>query len=353
MKGLLTWMTMASLAAAGEEYRVYTATGGAVQQYRFGVDAGEFKLASTTKISFQGRIVELHPKLSVLYVSGRQGKAGVTASYMLKDDGSLGKGVEHMNAICSCAQTIDYSHRYVIGASYRTGEVEVLKIDGKGMISERTQLLDAKRKTAHDICLSLDNKNLYLPFVKENNALYQYKFDVEKGSFTPHAPLNVEPPEGTGPRNGYAHANGKLYFSNEQGVGVSVYTVQNDGTLKLLEVEPSPVKVPEGASVSASFMVGTPDGKYLYVGVREKTDHGIDQVVGYKVKENGEVDKVASIAFPNKLPWGAKVSPCGKFLFVSSPKSKTLHAYSIDAKGQLKELSSIVLPGKVNSLAVR
>ena len=192
--------------------------------------------------------------------------------------------------------------------------------------------------------------------MKDNNEIFQYHFDDTKGTFTPMKPKAVGSPEGTGPRNGFFHPNGKaVYFSNEQGLGVSTYKIQKDGTLTRLQVQENKIPVPAGAkaSLSASFMVGTPDGKFVFIGNREKTDNALDRLVSFAVQDDLTLKHASTLAFPNKIPWGAEVTKCGKYIFITSANANTLHAYQIKSDGSLKELHSIDIPGRCTSIAVR
>jgi len=82
------------------------------------------------------------------------------------------------------------------------------------------------KSEAHCILTTPDNKFVYVPYVKGNNAIYQYRFDAESGQMTALEPKNANPPEGTGPRHmSYHPTKPVVYFSNEQHLGVSAYDI--------------------------------------------------------------------------------------------------------------------------------
>lgn len=85
---------------------------------------------------------------------------------------------------------------------------------------------DEGRKEAHCILPSPDNRNLYIPYVKSNNAILQYRFDPKSSKVEPLEPLDAQPPAGTGPRHIVYHMTIPLvHFSNEQHLGVSRFTI--------------------------------------------------------------------------------------------------------------------------------
>ena len=141
----------ATLKAEDTNYRIYTTSNEAVQLYSFSSKTSKLTLSSSSPLPFNGRILALHPKLPVLYVNGSKGTkrqlgASFTAACVLKDDGSIESVNPMAAAIAACALATDHKHNFLIGASYRSGEVEVHAIDGKGLITSAPRCSIPKEK---------------------------------------------------------------------------------------------------------------------------------------------------------------------------------------------------------------
>lgn len=183
----------------------------------------------------------------------------------------------------------DRTGRFLFSADYDKGHVDVYPLNESGMPGTWLTGLDEGRLYAHCILPTPDNRFLYIPYVKESNALFQYRFDAESGKLTPLEPKNAGPPAGTGPRHVAYHPKLPIaYFSNEQHLGVSVYDMAASGQLKIRQVcdavDASVVK--EG--LSSSDILITPDGKFLFAGIRGHS-RDFDWVSPYQVLENGEL----------------------------------------------------------------
>ena len=112
--------------------------------------------------------------------------------------------------------SLDRTSRFLLGADYGEGFVDVYALNESGTPGKRVTALNEGRSTAHCILTTPDNRFVYVPYVKENNAIYQYRFDAESGQLTALEPKNANPPEGTGPRHmAYHPTKPVVYFSNE------------------------------------------------------------------------------------------------------------------------------------------
>ncbi|MBJ7391877.1 MAG: beta-propeller fold lactonase family protein, partial [Chthoniobacterales bacterium] len=110
----------------------------------------------------------------------------------------------------------------------------VYRLGENGLPGNAVATVDEGKKEAHCVLISPDNQFLYIPYVKGNLALLQYRFDATAGTVTPLTPANANPPAGTGPRHLVYHPTlPVVYFTNEQGIGLSSYDRRPDGQLVL------------------------------------------------------------------------------------------------------------------------
>lgn len=230
----------------------------------------------------------------------------------------------------------DRSGKFLIGASYSSGHIDVFRLDDEGVPHLCDTAFEGKN-TAHAVLLSPDNKSLYIPFVKENNSLHQYSFDARNGKLSAKNPAQAEVHPTAGPRHLRLHPDLPIiYASNEQAVGVSVYNLNEDGSLTFKQICPANDTV-AGPGLSASSLVVTPDGKYVFSAQRGK-DAGQNFIHTYQIQEDGTLKPAGKTACDH-IPWMLRLTSDGKHLLVSATNTGSLSAYEIQSKGSLVKKS--------------
>ena len=314
----------------------------------------QLRLAQRKQLGFKLRTIASHPKKPLLYVGSGSGEDGQFdgATIELSDDGGI-KAVHATTLPGSYSyMSLDRTNRYLFGASYRSGQVDVMVLDDKGIIDKRVAGMDEGRKNAHAVLVSPDNRFVYIPYVKDTNALFQYRFDADTGALTPLEPKDAGPPEGTGPRHIAYHPKlPMVYFSNEQGIGLSVYKKNPDGTLTIREVSPAIPADRDKDGISNSDLAITPDGKFIFLGIRGHRQD-FDRIARYAVKEDGTV-KLLGLTPADAIPWGFALSPNGDYLLVSAFKGETLKAYKIEKNGGLTLAASLDWDPQISDLVTR
>ncbi len=294
-------------------------------------------------LGFSGKTITKHPTKPVLYVAsarteGKDATPGVTifldkyGEYVRKQGVKLAHGYAYLHT--------DRTGRFLLGANYPQGHVDVYALQGDGVIGKTVERVDAGRATAHCVLPSLDNRFVYIPYVKTQNALYQYGFDASTGKLKALAPRNAKPPEGTGPRHMAYHPTLPIaYFSNEQHVGVSVYMRKPSGQLEIKQVCDAIPSTMDKKGLSASDIWITPDGRYVFTGLRGKR-RDFDHISRYKVLEDGSL-KHLGLTPADDVPWGMFVTGDGKFLLVTAARAGTLTAFRIGDDGSLTKVASV------------
>lgn len=245
--------------------------------------------------------------------------------------------------------SLDRKNRFLLGCNYGEGIVDVYSLDPDGNPTVRVATLNEGRKNAHCVLPTPDNRFIYIPYVKETNALYQYHFDEDTGALSPLAKLNAEPPEGTGPRHLAYHPTLPIqYFSNEQHLGVSVYDRAEDGQLTIRQVCDLTGPTPPEDGVSSSDIVITADGRFLFAGIRGHK-HDFDFISRYEILEDGTV-KHLGLTPADKIPWGLALSPDGNYLLATGFEAGTLMAFSINEQGDLKRAGTFAWDTKISDL---
>ena len=112
--------------------------------------------------------------------------------------------------------------------------------------------------------------------------------------------------------------------------------------------------VPQGMSktgLSASDLVITPDGKFLFGGLRGHRQD-FDRVSRYRVLENGHAEFLG-LTEADKIPWGFALSPDGKYLLVTATTGATLTAYRILSAGDLSKVATLKWDAGISDLVAR
>jgi 6-phosphogluconolactonase len=307
-----------------------------------------------TPLGFKGTTIVAHPSQPWLYVSGAAAAPGGpnAAVVRLGADGLP----EHVET-CTldngyCWLSVDRTARFLLGCDYGTGKVDVFSLDATGKPGRRSGGADQGRKEGHCAQPTPDNRFVYVPHVKANNALFQYAFDATDGRLVPLDPVDVGPPDGSGPRHVAYHPDVPLaYFSEEQGLGVSVYERAADGRLSLRgRPRPKPEITP-APPLSGSDIVLTPGARHLFMGIRDFSGTA-DLIARYRVTADGGLESLPGTP-ADDVPWGMAVSADGRFLAVTYYGSKTLAVYRIDAEGGLERITTVDVEDRLKDVVVR
>lgn len=340
----------------GEDFTIYAPSRASKSLLIAKAISNDGKLTLTREksidLGFAATTITQHAELPILYVSINFGKPDECpgAIIMLNDSG---------NKIIPCTfkhgysfLSLDRENNYLLGVNYRDGFVDVYSLNEDGTIGKHVKGLDEKRKNAHCVLPSPDNKFVYIPYVKDTNGLLQYRFDTASGNLTPLDPHNANPPKGTGPRHMTYHPNQPfVYFSNEQGIGASVYKKQKDGQLTFIQncevLDPSKDKT----GMSASDVKITPDGKFLFTGMRARAE-GMNHISRYKILADGKLEFLG-LTPADHIPWGLALSPDANYLVATAFKGGTISAYRIGENGELTREASLAWDTNVSDVETR
>lgn len=314
----------------------------------------ELKVAEKIDLGISGRVITAHPSRPLLYITATGGDPGKVpgAVVFLNEDGSYKKHRKVLFNDGACYLSLDKANRHLLGVSYGNGRLNVYPLDEDGIPGKAVTTIDEGKREAHCVILPPDGKNVYIPYVKGNLALLQYAYDEKNGKVTPLEPKDAKPPLGSGPRHMAYHPTlPMVYFSNEQGIGLSTYRREANGQLR---VEQDISILPPGMSkigLSASDLLITPDGKFLYAGLRGHRQD-FSRISRYRVLEDGKAEFLG-LTEADQVPWGLTLSPDGKFLLVSATNGATLTAYRIAKDGNLKRVTTLAWDPRMSDLVTR
>lgn len=339
---------LTTIACAQEPFHVFAPSPSTneVIQWKVSNQGGDIEIQrqSSLKLPFAPSSLAWHQDRQLLIASSVAKGSPTSASIQATESGDFRliatSSLDHPTGYTS----IDRRGKFFLAANYRHGIVAVYRIQDSGRVGDLTSFVQTPNPEAHCILTTPDNQFAYVPCVKNNNALFQFRFDETTGELRPLEPFQAHPPEMFGPRHAAYHpALPIVYFSNEQQLGVSVYQIQKDGQLTDIQhATTMPRRSPfvQGQrGLHASDLVITHDGKRLFVAVRDFVSEQ-DSVFTFDVNAEGKLSLVAR-CHVGDIPWKLDLSPDQKLLFVSETGDRRLSAYRIAHNGELTKAAQL------------
>jgi len=322
------------------------------------VDSASGKLISEfvqrEPLGFEGAPVIFDARHRLIYVASLRAKTDEGNQLLvisIDSNGLLQRENEFRLEHGSAYLSLDRTGRFLLSASYFDGHVDVYRLDERGLPQANVSITHEGRDKAHSVLTSWNNHSAYVAYVDDQNALFQYSFDEQGGKLLPLDPPQAEVPAGIGPRHiAYHPTKPFVYFSNEQHVGATAYQITGAGQLRLLQVC-HPGKLKPASDVAASDIKITPDGRFLYVGVRDFGDSRVDAIHRYTVHDDGTLSHEGKTGC-DAIPWGLQLSPNGQHLLVTASEGGTLTAFKIDDQGDLNKDMSIAWGNTIRAIAV-
>ena len=309
--------------------------------FALGGDNGELTKRADVSAAGGPSVMAIGPDRNTLYVGCRTQPS--IASYRIDPaTGALSLLGTAAQADAPTFLAPDRTGRYMLCAYYQGGYVAVYPIAADGKIGAAGVDKQETAVGAHAIATDPSNRFAFVPHIariqdnvleppKNNpgpNVILQYRFDAQTGQLSPNTPHRVEQGDHVGPRHYIHHPSlDVVYFSNEQGCGVTAYRLDRaNGTLSSVQTTST---LPAGHSerTTCSQIHLTPSGRFLYVGNRAVNGSSIaafavDPATGH-LTAAGNVPTEA-------VPSAFCLDPVGHFLFAAGTASGRLASYRIN-----------------------
>ena len=318
-------------------------------------DAITYEMGPALALGIVANGVTAHPDGKHLIVGGTTKDGAVAATVALWADGSM-----HLTGVSAVSEaggylSVDKSGRYFLSSDYRSARVASHVLDDEAIVGEAVTSTRTPNLEAHCIVTTPDNRFVYVPCVKNNNAIFQYAFNEKTGELSALEPFDAKPPAMFGPRHVVYHPTlPRAYFSNEQQLGVSVYAIEEDGQLSALQhatTVPRRTPFEQGKrDLSASSIVISPDATRLFVALRDFTGEE-DSVFTFRIEADGRLSLLSRTKVGD-VPVRLAMSPTGSHLLISEMGDSRLSAYAVAADGVLTRAASIDLPVSSRDMVV-
>ncbi len=245
----------------------------------------------------------------------------------------------------SCYLSLDKSGKYLMVASFGSGNVSVIRIKEDGSLGEQTGFDQHKGKSvdphyqagphAHSIDVSPDNRFAVSSDLGIDKVLV-YRFDAASGKLAANNPpsVSIKPPS-AGPRHFVFSPDGKFGYSISEMSGViTAYAWGADRGLlteiQAVETIPTDFKLDKNAALLNPFHSAEiaihPNGRFLYL-----SNRGPDTILVFSVEPGkGTLSKVEEVASRGVMPRQFAIDPTGSYLLAANEASDNVVVFRID-----------------------
>lgn len=226
---------------------------------------------------------------------------------------------------------------YPLAADGRIGE-RVSFIAHQGPLGPNKTRQD--KPHPHSVTFSPDNRFAFVADLGLDRAL-AYRIDLAAGALTPHEPAFIATPPGSGPRHTKFSRDGKFFYILNE-IDGSISTCAYDaargaGTpIQHISTLPAGFKVTD-PDRAAEIRVH-PSGKFVYA-----SNRGHESIAVFSVNPDGTLKLVEITPCGGKHPRNFELSPDGRWLVCANQNSNNLVSFKVDpATGRLTATGSVV-----------
>jgi len=250
-----------------------------------------------------------------------------------------------------CHVSVDHTGHDLFAASYGGGEIASYPISAGGKIGPRAELIPftgsgpnpqrQKKPFAHSIYPDPLNAFVYSCDLGTDTI---WIFKLGPGAtLTPANPRCAKVPPGSGPRHLAFSADGRfVYVANEMGVSVSVFSRDiSTGALTLLDTESNLWPGDSIVGDTGAEVVVHPSGKWLYVSTR-----GRDTLSVFAIEPDGGIKLIQNVPSPVEFPRSIGLDPTGRWLIAAGQKDDRIAVVKVDpATGHLTLTDTAAMVG--------
>jgi 6-phosphogluconolactonase len=237
-----------------------------------------------------------------------------------------------------CYISMSADSGYLFTANYPNGSVTVVKLDNDGIPETITDTIlyvkeEPDRSHAHMILQDPGGKHVYVTDLGLDRVVV-YDFDKENGKLNQIENGIASLPQKSGPRHFTFNADGsKLYVINELGSIMTVFDVDKNQGLKLIQTLPTKKDNIIENNYCADIHLSS-DGKFLY-----GSNRGENNIVTYKVGNDGLLSLAGHTTCGGDWPRNFVIDPTGRFILIGNQKSDYISVFRIDRKTGLPSVA--------------
>lgn len=311
----------------------YTHAGTSDGVYLYGYDNsdGNFEYRGSARVADPSYITFDKDKRHLYCVTESQDDSYVNALIFDPSDGSLrmADSVETaQQGLCNIVVSPDGD--YLITSNYGSGSLSVFEILDDGSAGPEIQTIGFtgsgpvtdRQEASHIHCTRFCRCGKYI-FVTDlgGDAIYRYNISSGSGMYLDESTLRVfKMKPGSGPRHLEFDREGNfVYLSNELSASVTVFAFEKGEITPMQELTASRNGKGDGGDIKIS-----PDGRWVYMSVRENGDDGI---AIYRRDPATGILEAAGYQPTAAHPRSIGLSPDGVLLLAACMKSNTVQVF--------------------------
>jgi 6-phosphogluconolactonase len=242
----------------------------------------------------------------------------------------------------ACHVWVDSNGATVLAANYGGGSIAAFRTKFGGGLGDRSAFVQftgsgpnqrrQEKPHAHAIYTDAANKFVYSPDLGTDN-IWIFKLNAATGELTPADPPSGKVPPGSGPRHLSIHPNGKFAFvCNEMTLTVTAFSRNPDnGALREIGTVSTLPAGTDTKGLSTAEIFCHPSGKWLYVSNRTH-----DTIAVFSIADDGKVKLIENAPAGVKVPRGFALDPSGRWLIAGGQNDDRIAVHKIDpATGKL------------------
>jgi 6-phosphogluconolactonase len=245
--------------------------------------------------------------------------------------------VQASGGAAPCHLTLDRTGRYLAVANYTGGNFALLPVDATGKLGPAKVVVAGqgsgpnrqRQEGPHGHSVVFDAQNNFLIGSDLGiDRLLVYRFGAASGTLVAHDPASASLPPGAGPRHFAFHPDGRFAFSINE-LASTITSFSWDATSGRLGPVGSISTLPadfHGDSTTAEIAVH-PNGRFVY-----GSNRGHDSIAVFSINPDGTLRLVEHESTRGQTPRNFAIHPSGRWLIAANQKSDTLAVFRIDDK---------------------
>jgi 6-phosphogluconolactonase len=235
-----------------------------------------------------------------------------------------------------CHISISTDSLFLFVASYSSGSVAVVKLDGNGIpesVTDTILYVTAPPDVSHPHMIAQDpaGRHVYLTDLGLDRILI-FDLDRSNGKLEPVENGIISVPKGSGPRHFVFNNSGtRMYLINESGSTVMVFNVKENGILDLVQTLSTVREGFIGKNSCAEILIGR-KGDFLY-----GSNRGENSIAAFKIGDDGLLSLAGHSSCGGDWPRNFVIDPSGKFLLSGNQKSATISVFRINQETGVPE----------------
>jgi 6-phosphogluconolactonase len=233
-----------------------------------------------------------------------------------------------------CHLELDRTGHFLAVANYTGGNYALFPVLSDGRMEPAVSLVagtgkgpTARQQAPHGHAVAFDPANRFLIATDLGiDRVLVYRFDATTGSLLANTPPSVALAPGAGPRHFAFHPNGRQAFVINE-LNSTITSLAWEGTTGTFTTGGTVSTLPGGftaASTTAEIQVH-PSGRFVY-----GSNRGHDSIAVFSVTDDGSLKLVEIESTRGRTPRNFTIDPSGRWLLAGNQESSTIVVFAID-----------------------